>query len=102
MSNSTVTIQNVSLAHAAVVLANATRDGKIFSCEWYKKGGEKRKGTFLNSANVSVGKNGKGMSYNPSTKGLVTVYETSSKSYKMISVDGLISVQSGGVKYVVV
>lgn len=98
-TNTDTTTEIVTLPRLAVIVSNMTRNGQFFGCGWHKKDGTYRTGTFRNSKTMSKGKNGKGMSYDPDERGLVTVYDTGLQKYRMIQVDGLQWVKTGGKVY---
>ena len=71
--------------------------GKIFTASFIKKNGEMRK---IN-ARLGVKKQikGVGMAYNPELKGLLTVYDMQKKSYRMLNVNTLLTLNINSVKY---
>mgnify|MGYP003641663368 CR=1 FL=1 len=72
--------------------------GKFFTVEFVKRTtGELRK---MNCrTGVSKGVTGAGKTYDPEEKGLVTVWDTQAKSFRSISIEGIISVTADGVEW---
>jgi hypothetical protein len=95
----TTTLKSVDKATLALILATSTTSGKLFSAGWFKKDGTYRDGVFRNSTTMTKGKTGKGLAYDPGSRGLVTVYDVKKKAYRMISVDRLQWVKVEGVLY---
>ena len=75
-------------------LINNTSDGKIFSATFVKKDGTLR--TMNCRRGVSKGVSGKGMSFDPLSKGLLTVFDMQKKSFRMINLNTLIEAKVNG------
>ena len=74
--------------------------GKIFTAIFIKKNGDVRK--MICRTSVSKGVTGKGMSYDPKSRGLVCVYDMQGQSFKMINIKTMSNINIGGIKYNVV
>ena len=73
------------------------QSGKFFTCEFIKKDGSNR----VINCRTCVQKytKGKGMSFDPMAKSLLSVYDIQKKGYRFINLSTLIWVQISGVKY---
>ena len=73
------------------------QSGKFFTCEFIKKDGSNR----VINCRTGVQKytKGKGMSFDPMAKSLLSVYDIQKKGYRFINLSTLIWVQISGVKY---
>lgn len=82
----------------ALEVIEATK-GKVFSCDFIKKDGTKRKMTARLGVqkNLKGGKNGAG-----DHNSLVTVYDMVKEAYRMINLETLISIRANGISYKVV
>jgi len=80
-------------------------NGQIFSAVFIKKNGEKRK--MVCRRNVRKYVTGKGLSYNPEKRGLVTVYDMQKcktdpkRAYRNINLETLEQLKIKGKKYIV-
>ena len=77
-----------------------TSNGKIFTAIFIKKNGDVRR--IICRASVSKGVTGKGMSYDPRSKGLVPVFDMKEQSFKMININTMSNINVGGVRYDVI
>ena len=59
-------------------------NGKIFGATFIKKNGDLREGTFR--LEVSKGVTGKGLKYDPESRGLMTVFDMSKDAFRMLNV----------------
>lgn len=75
-------------------LIEATKGGKIFSATFEKKDGTIR--TINCRRAVKKGVTGKGMSFDPASKGLMVVYDMQKQSFKMINLNTLIEAKVNG------
>lgn len=64
-----------------------TREGQIFSAIFTKKDGTERK--IKARCGVTKGVNGKGLSFDPISKGLLPVYDLDKSSFRMINLNTL-------------
>lgn len=72
----------------------------IFSAKFIKRTtGEER--IMVCRKKVQIGLTGRGLNYNPTSKGLMGIWDVAKKGYRMISLDGLLEAQIDGFKYVV-
>lgn len=83
----------------AVEMINKSK-GKIFTAKFTKKNGKVR--TMNCRIGVSKGVNGKGMSYNPSLKGLKPVFDMQAKQWRSINLETISELNIGKQKYIVV
>ena len=80
-------------------------NGKIFSAVFTKKDGEKRK--MVCRRNVRKYVTGKGLSYNPEERGLVTVYDMQKckidpkRAYRNINIETLEQLKIKGKTYII-
>ena len=72
------------------------RGGKIFSVTFTKKNGDERVMTARMGVRSYV--NGKGMKYDPKSKGLLTVYDMQKGGYRMINAKTIKSVRCEGIE----
>ena len=72
----------------------ATNNGKIFSATFEKKDGTIR--TINCRRNVSKGVKGVGYSFNPMSKGLLSVYDMQSKGFRFIYLETLVEAKVNG------
>lgn len=75
-------------------LINNTSNGKIFSATFIKKDGTLR--TINCRRGVSKGVKGVGMSFDPLSRGLLTVFDMQKKGFRMINLDTLIEAKVNG------
>lgn len=57
----------------------------IFGATFIKKNGETRSGRFRSSATMTKDKNGKGMSWDPRSRDMLTVWDMDKGAYRMIN-----------------
>jgi len=95
-------MKRISPGHAALIVSQLPRNGQLFSCKWIKKGGEVRFGTFRLAETMSKDKTGKGLAFDPAKKGLLVVYDTRKKAYRMINVSTIIEMKVGREEYLIV
>jgi len=82
--------------HLWEILQNT--NGKIFRVTFTKRStGETR--ILVGRLGVTSALKGGTMSYNPTDKGLMTVYDVQKKGYRMIPIEGLQEVRFQGVTY---
>lgn len=72
---------------------------KIFSAEFIKKNGEKRR--IHCRLGVKKYTNGKGLSYNQDNYNYLTVYDLQKKAYRTLNVDTLLKVTAKNKNYLV-
>ena len=72
----------------------ATNNGKIFSATFEKKDGTIR--TINCRRNVSKGVKGVGYSFDPMSRGLLSVYDMQSKGFRFINLETLIEAKVNG------
>lgn len=84
--------------HDATVMIESA-GGKIFTAVFEKKDGSIRKMNCRRE--VSKGITGKGMSYDPKSRGLITVYDMHAKGYRMINTSTLRELSIDGEQYVI-
>ena len=72
----------------------ATNNGKIFSATFEKKDGTIR--TINCRRNVSKGVKGVGHSFDPMSKGLLSVYDMQSKGFRFINLETLVEAKVNG------
>jgi hypothetical protein len=79
----------------ALQMIERAADGRIFSIEFRKRtDGTVRRMTCRRG--VTKGVTGSGMSYDPTSKGLLCVYDLQEKDFRHISLDRLIGLRMGG------
>ena len=83
----------------AVEMINKSK-GRIFTAKFTKKNGKVR--TMNCRIGVSKGVNGKGMSYNPSLKGLKPVFDMKANEWRSINLETISELNIGKEKYIVV
>ena len=76
-------------------LLDATKSGKVFSATFEKKDGTLR--TINCRRGVKKGVTGKGMSFDPISRGLLVVYDMHRKGFRMINLDKLIEAKVNGI-----
>ena len=78
-------------------LIKEMQSGKFFTCEFIKKDCSNR----IINCRTGVQKytKGKGMSFDPMAKSLLSVYDIQKKAYRFINLSTIIWVQVSGVKY---
>ena len=81
----------------ALTTLSETSNGKIFYVEFTKKDGSLRKMTARRG--VNKGLTGKGMSYTPLKKGLMTVFDMDNAQYRQINLLTISKVCANGNKY---
>jgi hypothetical protein len=75
-------------------MVEGARSGRIFTVEFIKRTtGELR--TMVCRRGVRKGLTGKGMSYDPLSKALLTVWDVQKGAYRMISLDRLVRLRMG-------
>ena len=77
-------------------LINNTK-GKIFSCIFIKKDGEKRK--LIGRIAVKKGIKGIGHKFNPQEKGLRTVYDMQKREFRFINLGAIKQFKCGKLEY---
>lgn len=82
----------------ATRLIKETR-GKIFTVHFVKKNGELRKMNCRTGVSKYV--TGKGLSFDPSERGLLPVYDVQAKGYRMINLSALRGLTMSKIDYVV-
>jgi hypothetical protein len=92
-------LQNISKLEAAQKIRDTK--GRMFTVTFIKKSnGEKR---VMNARlGVKAYLRGGVLPYDPNTKGLIPVYDIQAKDYKMINIQGIINLKTGGIEYNVV
>lgn len=93
--------QTITSAHAALILAKTPQNGQMFGCSFIKKNGELRSGTFRLSSTMTKDKNGVGMAYDPTSKGLMPVWCMKAKGYRMINVSTITRMKVDGIEYII-
>jgi len=83
----------------AVEMINKSK-GRIFTAKFTKKNGKVR--TMNCRIGVSKGVNGKGMSYNPSLKGLKPVFDMKANEWRSINLETISELNIDKEKYIVV
>lgn len=92
-------LQNISKLEAAQKIRDTK--GKMFTVTFIKKSnGEKR--TMNARLGVKAYLRGGVLPYDPNTKGLIPVYDIQTKGYRMINIQGIINLKTGGVEYNVI
>lgn len=84
----------------ALTILDETRNGKIFFVEFIKKDGTLRRMTARRK--VTKGITGKGTSYQPLQRGLMTVYDMDNGAFKMVNLLTVKKVSINRKKYVVI
>ena len=84
---------------AGFTLLDGSNNGRIFFVEFTKKDGSKRRMTCRRS--VTKGLTGKGMSYRPLGKGLMTVFDMDKGEYRMINLLEITRFTINKIKYIV-
>ena len=84
---------------AGFTLLDASNNGRIFFVEFTKKDGSKRRMTCRRS--VAKGLTGKGLSYRPLSKGLITVFDMDKGEYRMINLLEITRFTINKIKYIV-
>ena len=74
-----------------------TKGGRIFSAAFIKKDGELRKGLFR--LGVKKGVKGKGFSFDPIARGLISVYDMKKGAFRFITASRLLSLNADGVRW---
>jgi hypothetical protein len=92
-------LQNISKLDAAQKIRDTK--GRMFTVTFIKKSnGEKR--TMNARLGVKAYLRGGVLPYDPNTKGLIPVYDVQTKDYRMINIQGIVNLKTGGVEYNVV
>jgi hypothetical protein len=92
-------LQNISKLEAAQKIRETK--GRMFTVTFIKKSnGQKR--TMNARLGVKAYLRGGVLPYDPNTKGLIPVYDIQAKDYRMINIQGIINLKTGGVEYNVV
>lgn len=92
-------METISKDLAGFKLLDSATDGRIFSVEFKKKDGTIRKMTCRR--NVRKGLTGKGMTYRPLGKGLMTVFDMNKGDYRMINLLEITKFTINKIKYIV-
>ena len=95
-------MKRISPGHAALMISQLPRNGQLFSCKWIKKNGEVRFGTFRLAETMSKDKTGEGLKFDPTKKGLLVVYDTRKKAYRMITVSTIVEMKIDREEYLIV
>ncbi len=92
-------LQNISKLEAAQKIRDTK--GRMFTVTFIKKSnGEKR---VMNARlGVKAYLRGGVLPYDPNTKGLIPVYDIQTKEYRMINIQGIVNLKTGGIEYNVV
>lgn len=90
----------ISRSLAPLRLIDETKNGRIFFIEFIKKDGSKRVMTARRS--VRKGVNGKGMSYSPLGRGLLTVFDMDKAEFRQVNLLSIRRFSVNGSKYLVV
>ena len=92
-------LQNISKLEAAQKIRETK--GKMFTVTFIKKSnGEKR--TMNARLGVKAYLRGGVLPYDPNAKGLIPCYDVQTKDYRMINIQGIVNLKTGGVEYNVV
>ena len=92
-------LQNISKLEAAQKIRETK--GRMFTVTFIKKSnGQKR--TMNARLGVKAYLRGGVLPYDPNTKGLIPCYDVQTKDYRMINIQGIINLKTGGVEYNVV
>lgn len=97
MKNQVNFINNVD---AIFKLLDGANTGRIFFVEFQKKDGTLRRMTARKG--VHKGVTGKGMSYRPLGKGLMTVFDMDKGEYRMVNLNKVVRFSVNGEKYRVI
>jgi len=92
-------MKTISKNLAGFMLLDSAMDGRIFFVEFTKKDGSTRRMTCRR--NVREGLTGKGMSYRPLGKGLLSVYDMDKQEYRMVNLLEVIRFTINKTKYIV-
>ena len=85
---------NILIMSKITKFLKATNNGKIFSATFEKKDGTIR--TINCRRNVSKGVKGVGYSFDPMSKGLLSVYDMQSKGFRFINLETLVEAKVNG------
>jgi hypothetical protein len=92
-------LQNISKLEAAQKIRETK--GRMFTVTFIKKSnGQKR--TMNARLGVKAYLRGGVLPYDPNTKGLIPCYDVQTKDYRMINIQGIINLKTGGVEYNVI
>ena len=92
-------MQKISRKMAVEMIKSA--GSQIFTVTYLKRSDGSRR--VMNARlKVSKGVKGVGMSFNPSSHGLITVYDMQSKGHRMVSIEGIQELKISGNEFVVV
>ena len=92
-------LQNISKLEAAQKIRETK--GRMFTVTFIKKSnGQKR--TMNARLGVKAYLRGGVLPYDPNTKGVIPVYDIQAKDYRMINIQGIVNLKTGGVEYNVV
>jgi hypothetical protein len=92
-------LQNISKLEAAQKIRETK--GRMFTVTFIKKSnGEKR--TMNARLGVKAYLRGGVLPYDPNTKGLIPVYDIHTKDYRMINIQGIVNLKTGGIEYNVI
>jgi hypothetical protein len=92
-------LQNISKLEAAQKIRETK--GRMFTVTFIKKSnGQKR--TMNARLGVKAYLRGGVLPYDPNTKGLIPCYDVQTKDYRMINIQGIVNLKTGGVEYNVV
>jgi hypothetical protein len=92
-------LQNISKLEAAQKIRETK--GKMFTVTFIKKSnGQKR--TMNARLGVKAYLRGGVLPYDPNAKGLIPCYDVQTKDYRMINIQGIVNLKTGGVEYNVV
>jgi hypothetical protein len=92
-------LQNISKLDAAQKIRETK--GRMFTVTFIKKSnGQKR--TMNARLGVKAYLRGGVLPYDPNTKGLIPCYDVQTKDYRMINIQGIVNLKTGGVEYNVV
>jgi hypothetical protein len=92
-------LQNISKLEAAQKIRETK--GRMFTVTFIKKSnGEKR--TMNARLGVKAYLRGGVLPYDPNTKGLIPVYDIQTKDYRMINIQGIVNLKTGGIEYNVI
>lgn len=85
---------NILIMSKITKFLKATNNGKIFSATFEKKDGTIR--TINCRRNVSKGVKGVGYSFDPVSRGLLSVYDMQSKGFRFINLETLVEAKVNG------
>lgn len=88
------TTLNILIMSKITKFLKATNNGKIFSATFEKKDGTIR--TINCRRNVSKGVKGVGYSFDPMSRGLLSVYDMQSKGFRFINLETLVEAKVNG------